>query len=271
MIAYSLTKFVKGEFLVINLGKKVLSIMMIMMLLGFSSFSSNTSYAQESELDQKVMQSIEKTKELSEDLEPVEGSQSKVYIKKFKKLLDNGSISFHSDTINFEDIMVVQNKKNKEVILHIPLFFDEDQNELATVYIEKNGKLKSYMENHYSADQESHEVRVEVWSDNQKVMDDTVQLTAEYFETEQKTESKTIASSLNIFGVETASANSFTDFLKGFNNCLSAQGIAAWAIAAASIACSGLGPAGASACYYGLSFLTGGVVGYCWTSAKYYL
>ncbi|KKB35516.1 hypothetical protein QY95_03369 [Bacillus thermotolerans] len=89
------------------------------------------------------MQSIEKTKELSEDLEPVEGSQSKVYIKKFKKLLDNGSISFHSDTINFEDIMVVQNKKNKEVILHIPLFFDEDQNELATVYIEKNGKLKS--------------------------------------------------------------------------------------------------------------------------------
>jgi hypothetical protein len=254
-------------------GKRVLTVLMVMVLLGFSSLSNaNSSYAKESELDQKVLQGIEKAKEATEDLEKVEEKQAKVYIKKLEKLINNGSINLHTnENINFEDVLVLKNTENKEVVVQIPLLFAEDTYELATVYFSKGKELKSYMENHYSADLNSYEVKVETWVDNQIVLDNLVQLEAKYFEQEEKEKEETLISSLNPFGTKTASANAFTDFLKGFNNCLAAQGIAAWAITAASIACAGLGPAGASACYYGLSFLTGGVVGYCWTSAKYYL
>ena len=57
-------------------------------------------------------------------------------------------------------------------------------------------------------------------------------------------------------------------FLSKFNDCLASQGIAAWAITAASIACGALGPTPAGvACMHGLSFLTGGVIGYCFEKA----
>lgn len=254
-----------------KIGKKVLAVFMGIMLLSFGSLSSITSYAQESKLDQKVYESLEKAKDLTDDLEKVEGEQAEKYVKNLENLLKDGSIKFKSNgNVDLENVIIMQNQKNKEVVLQIPLFFSEDKNELATVYFSSEGELKSYMENHYSANLKSYKVQIETWTDNEKILDNTVQLEAKHFEKEQKKEDEGFLSSLNPFSVKTASANSFTDFLRGFNNCLASQGIAAWAITAAGIACAGLGPAGASACYYGLSFLTGGVVGYCWTSAKYY-
>jgi hypothetical protein len=245
---------------------------MVMVLLGFSSLSNtNSSYAKESETERKVMDSIENAKIASENLVKLDESKAKGFINKLTKLVENGSIQFHSDKeIDFSEAFVLKNKVSKEVIVQVPILFAEDTYELATVYFSK-GKLTSYMENHYSADLDTYKVTVETWMDFEKIQDEVVQLEEKYFIEESEDTKDTLANAFNLFGAKTVSANSFTDFLKGFNNCLASQGIAAWAITAASIACAGLGPAGASACYYGLSFLTGGVVGYCWTSARYYL
>lgn len=83
----------------------------------------------------------------------------------------------------------------------------------------------------YSDNLKFYKVKIETWNNNEKVLDNTVQLEAKHFEKEEKKEDEGLLSSLNPFSVKTASAGgSFVDFLRGFNNCLASQGIAAWDI-----------------------------------------
>lgn len=251
--------------------KKIVIMLSLLILLSFNTLGA--SFAQEpesSETDKKIMDTLEILENATEDIENASEEEHELYINKVEELLNEGSLDLKTDeVVDLEGVFVQENSETKEVSVQIPVLFGEDRYEIATVYF-SNGEMTSSMINHYTANFETHEVTVEIWNNNEKVLDSVVELEEKYFEDETQKE-ESFVSSLDIFGAKKASANTFTDFVKGFNNCLSAQGIAAWAVAAGSLACAGLGPVGMHACYTGLSFMTGGVLGYCWTSAKYYL
>lgn len=224
--------------------KKLLMIMVVAVM-----FSSNTLIANATSLEgvNPEKDKIESANEFALELKDLDENDQDKVKNKVKKLISSEKIKIQSDMdINYENISIGENLENNDIIINAPLKDKEHEVEYITIVLADN-ELNSYQENHFKADSENHTVDSSIWENGKESYSEIIQLDKESFEKQGE---------ISTFG-----------FWSKFNDCLASMGIAAWAITAASIACTGLGP-GAIPCYYGLSFLTGGVIGHCYDKAK---
>lgn len=224
--------------------KKITMFVMVLAMVNFNLLVANASGLENgNSQDDK----IQKANDFAMELENLSEGDQDLIIHKIQELVNTNEIELKSNEgIDYDNISIGKNPENEDIIINASLKNEEYNIEYITIVLSEN-ELISYQENHFVANVENSTVDSIVWENGELSFSDNIQLSEEDFQN-------------NNDGIVTFG------FWSKFNDCLASMGVASWAITAASIACAGLGP-GAIPCYYGLSFLTGGIIGHCFDKA----
>ncbi|TWT03615.1 hypothetical protein [Planomicrobium sp. CPCC 101079] len=153
-------------------------------------------------------------------------------------------------------------------LIYLPINYKNVENEMNKSFFTagfKEGKLEFYYEVKIVGDNKKYTSEIELVSNGKLLNKQKLQLSKEDFNTEpQKKEVSTKSNSmLSLLQPQTAEAGWWSNF----NDCLSSQGIAGWAITSLSVicgfACIGSAGAGCVPCLLGAGLLTEGVIAYC--------
>lgn len=131
----------------------------------------------------------------------------------------------------------------------------------AIIEINENNKFNSIMEIDLIANEKNNSGKIQIWEDGKLVKNETMTLADELFEKNSSADSDSISTMSKSLG----------DRWKIFSDCLSSQGVSTALIALAASICGGAcgvtWGAGCAPCFYGLSFISGGIIGHCFQKA----
>ena len=147
------------------------------------------------------------------------------------------TITVHTDTQNLEWDKASVGVLGENTIVTVPLANEGTQWSNLTAVYNPNGDLQTFSEGHFTAHTASSGHAV-IYSNGTKVTDK------------------------DVAAPDVAVAVGVGDAISELNSCLSAAGIPAWVVAAATAACSTTGWVGIAACYTAAG-VGGGTVGYC--------
>lgn len=157
--------------------------------------------------------------------------------------LARGDISVNTDVENLAvgEAIVAENAENQNLVM-IPIKNEGTEYSNLTLVLDENQRILSYSEAHF-VEEDSTSGHVTSWTDGEKTLDRTVDASEVPAEGDPGTE-----------GVPEA--------IDRLNDCLSAAGIPAWVVAAATAVCSFGSLPGYIACLTAAG-VGGGTAGYC--------
>lgn len=148
----------------------------------------------------------------------------------------NDTIKVHTDVKNLQWDKASVGVLGANTVVTVPLANEGSQWSNLTAVYDTAGQLQTFSEGHFT-EHNATSGHALIYSDGAKVTDKDVT-------------------------ASNVSTRSIGDAIGELNNCLSAAGIPAWVVAAATAACSTTGWVGIAACYTAAG-VGGGTVGYC--------
>ena len=165
------------------------------------------------------------------------GEQATGHLNTLKsQVTAQGAVTVHTDAKNLQWDKASVGVLGANTIVTVPLANEGSQWSNLTAVYNSSGDLQTFSEGHFTAHSATSGHAL-IYSDGVKVTDKDVT-------------------------ANNVSTRSIGDAIGELNNCLSAAGIPAWVVAAATAACSTTGWVGIAACYTAAG-VGGGTVGYC--------
>lgn len=244
---------------------KVLMITTILLMSFVSPFSKSQSNAQAQQIASigsemnEVLLNYEQT---DQQFEILTNKQIKKELIKVKKMINSDEIELKSkNKVEYNEAFGKIHIESKDTYIFVPFKVKDEQYQLnsAVIHLDENKKFVGIMEMDLKADKKSQQGVIKTWENGNIVLDKIVPLPEESFEVNINDETP----EFQTFGLK--------DRWDTFSDCLNSQGVSYALITLAGAICGGAcgatWGAGCAPCFYGLSFISGGVIGHCFQKA----
>lgn len=244
---------------------KVLMVVAILLMSLSSSFTNSKNIVSAQELDSvgfKMNEIFTNYENADQQFEDLAYNQIEKELYEIKKMIKSDDIKVFTDNeVNYDEAFGKIHNQSSETYIFIPFEVEDEEFELnsAVIQLDKNNEFVGIMEMDLKADKESKQGTIKTWENGKAVLNDVIELPEESFEVNVVQESP----GFQTFGLK--------DRWGTFSDCLNSQGVSYALITLAGAICGGAcgvtWGAGCAPCFYGLSFISGGVIGHCFQKA----
>ncbi|SES77185.1 hypothetical protein SAMN05421676_101410 [Salinibacillus kushneri] len=220
-------------------------------------------------LNSKMETVLKEYDEAEEAFKKIENKQLTKDIRKIRSKIKKESIKVQSNNeVNFNQAFGKVHIDSKTRYIFLPIEVENPEFQLKGVVIElkNNNRVNGVMEINLEANKEDEKGTIKTWENGELVKNETMKLPEEAFQ------SVTTESPVNVsVGPSKVNAETLGDRWNTFSDCLDSQGVSYALITLAGAICGGAcgvtWGAGCAPCFYGLSFISGGVIGHCFQKA----